>query len=486
MILLAKNAVTIPALIARHAEDAAFYWSRYFEGPLSSLHNLSSLNRFAFLLDANLEGLKVAQQESGKIDRNGVVTKQGQAGWDATWTRLQKWKTADEAFVSGVLALEASQERSADNNALLTQLQDAAQTQFDDNAQTDIAHGMASAAAWLPIDAVQPVLHNWAKAEHPVPRYCAITACALHRIGDVDAMRLWITDPHPLVRARALRAAGELGLTELAIPLLKHLRAEQEPDVSCRTWAAWSLCLLGQAQAAGPLAQWAGKQPVSQRTDQAWAALAPLLPPKRLEEMIGAALKQPQYQRQALAAIRYSGEVRWIDALIELIDTHTQPKALQAWFTYPAGNLARLAADVLAHITATPLSGSDRGPGLWMPAPEETDDEDDMDINPAIPLARKRDPDEGLLWPDPVKVKTWWQQHRDKFTSTPHWLAGQPLTPEAAQSTLADHDATQLQRQQAAIYLRQHNLTPVLFDVRASIARQQAALAQLAVRPATD
>jgi hypothetical protein len=206
-----------------------------------------------------------------------------------------------------------------------------------------------------------------------------------------------------------------------------------------------------------------------------------MLPAEHLHPMISAALERPQYQRQALAAIRYSGDIHWIDTLLERIDTHTQPAAQQAWFGDPGANLARLAANVFTHITAAPLSGSDRGPGLWMPAPEQTDDseEDDIAANPAIPVARKQDPDDGLPWPDPMKIRLWWQQQHKRFTSATHWLAGRPLSPESAVAALIHNETTQLQRLHAAIHLRHENVTLTLFDVRAPMARQQAALAQL-------
>src|SRR5262249_50625938 len=45
----------------------------------------------------------------------------------------------------------------------------------------------------------------------------------------------------PLLKARALRAAGELGLVDLHITLRTHLKAK---DPGCRFWAAWSNTLL--------------------------------------------------------------------------------------------------------------------------------------------------------------------------------------------------------------------------------------------------
>jgi hypothetical protein len=76
------------------------------EGGLQAQHDVSSLDRFEFLLRGNLEGLRVAQQESSELDAAGFLVRAGSDGWGPAWKRLSNWKTADEAFVCSVLALE--------------------------------------------------------------------------------------------------------------------------------------------------------------------------------------------------------------------------------------------------------------------------------------------------------------------------------------------------------------------------------------------
>jgi uncharacterized protein (TIGR02270 family) len=492
-----RTSILFPALLARHAEDAAFYWSRYMEGTQSSLHDLRSLARFEFVLQGNLEGLRVAQQESCIVDAAGVLAQPGRAGWDAVWARVQKWKTADEAFVAGVLALEeahALNHTKPPFSPNLGLLQDLACDQFDDSdgaGELDIARGLASAAAWLPWGTVKSIVFAWAQSEKPVLRRCALAACALQRLPAGDALVQWVHDPHALVRARALQAVGELGRDDLAPVLIEQLNTsaahQQNRDVpdywQAPYWAAWSLCLLGRSEGIASLSAWVTKQPGTRLSIDALAVLAQVMDPVQMSVSIHAMLQQPQQLRHALAAIRYSGDVRWIDTLLQLMHEHTQPEPIKQFFAEPACNLARLAADVFAHIT-----GARIGEQLWMQAPQEPDEDAegasyDHASSPSIPARRKQDPDDGLLWPDVPAIQSWWQAHRHSITSASpqasHYLAGLPLDAAHAKHMLADPQTTQLQRYHAALHLRCTQQSPTLFNTRAPLATQRQTAAQL-------
>jgi uncharacterized protein (TIGR02270 family) len=490
----------ITDMLSRHAEDAAFYWSRYIEGTLSSLHDLRSLGRFDFLLAGNLEGLRVAQLEGGKPDADGQARKYGSAGWDAAFKRLSRWKTADEAFVCGVLALQdacARKNKKPPFSKYLGQLQDLACDQFDDSddaGDLDIARGLSSAAAWLPWESVQAVVFDWARSSEPVLRRCAISACALQRLPAGDALAHWVTDKHGLVRARALRAVGELGRADLAGALIAEVNVEQGASGrdlwNCRYWAAWSLCMLGRSEGIATLGTGAAEHPPVQRTFGALAALSQVMEPRQLNASINAAFKKPQHLRNALTAIRFSGDIRWVGTLLQIMNDYTQPAQIEAFFAEPQLNLARLAADVMAHLTGLQI-----GEQLWMQAPEEADDLEqdhvdhdgveapDVASNPLVPAARKQDPDDGLLWPDVAAVSQWWSANKDRFQPgsghAGRYVAGLPLTAASAKQILASPLATQLQRHHAALHLRCTSHTPDLFDVRASLPRQRAAGAAL-------
>jgi hypothetical protein len=207
------------------------------------------------------------------------VQQAGSAGWEPAWNRLLKWKTADEAFVSSILALEevhalapnedvreTATQSSADltYRARLAQIEKLACDQFDQSdgaGELDIARGLASAAAWLPWLTVHGAVFSWANSAHPVLRRCALAACANARLPAGEALAHWLRDPHALVRARALRAVGELGRRDLLDAVREQLQLATDsyhptsaPDYwHCRFWAAWSLCILGQADGAEPL-----------------------------------------------------------------------------------------------------------------------------------------------------------------------------------------------------------------------------------------
>lgn len=455
-------------VIRRHAEDAAFYWARRQDASLSAAHDLHSLTRFDFLLDAHLEGLRVAQLEGQPPDK---------AGWEPTWERTQRWKTADEAFVAAVLALELVAFRG--RTAALFTLEELVCDQFDGTlgvADPSLARGLASAAAWLAWPTIERMVQRWSHSHEPALRRCALAACALHQVPAGAALSAWLNDPHPQVRARALRAVGELGRADLAAQLLDRLDAETAHapgSRQSRTWAAWSLCLLGHAEhwPAGPDAtcEDAGSS-AAVALLAAWSVAAP---PEHVAAWVDTALQDQSRWRDAIAVIRYSGQARWLPVLLQLIEHQLEKPALDNFFEEPRSNLARLAADAFAHISGLRLADQH-----WMPQPEATNGADDeAAMNPGVSAARKQDIDHGLLWPDLHAVKRWWNAHGHRFgpggEHAGRYLGGQPLMPSCGAVVLTSPTATQLQRHHAALYLRCVGVTKTLFDVRAHVRLQR-------------
>ena len=70
----------IEPLIARHAEDAAFYWMQRSTNAHSPLLRFDRLMHFDRLLNAHLDGLRVARE----------------AGWEHALKNLQRWKSSGE------------------------------------------------------------------------------------------------------------------------------------------------------------------------------------------------------------------------------------------------------------------------------------------------------------------------------------------------------------------------------------------------------
>jgi hypothetical protein len=495
----------LKSVISRHAEDAAFYWARSSDGSLSGQHDVRSLRRFAGILEGNLEGLRVAQLE-GRItvgQAHQAVQANPQLGWQATWKRLSLWKTADESFVSSVIALEAA----AQDASLLSKAEELACDQYDDSQgqDLDVARGLASAAAWLPWPVVQASVLRWAQSNEPVLKRCAVSACALQRLPDSAALGAWLDDPHAIVRERALKAVGELGRGDLQAALIARLAmlndaapVADHPPSQEQFWAAWSLCMLGRTEGVDTLVAWVDNpknqdKSLASRRMQAIAAVCQVMPSQALDALIirwfeqtsfaadSLPAKQRNSQRHALAAMRFSGDLRWLNTLLDLMVRETQTEAIEKWFTAPGSNLARSAADVYAHLTGAVI-----GESLWMHAPEPAEESkegqehdhdhdhghthaQDLESNPAIPLSHKHDPDDGLLWPQPEAVKAWHAQHVASFAQQAEAgvtvVRGQVLSLQNAQRLLNDPLAGQLQRYHTALFLQAGLHTTTLTDV---------------------
>jgi len=471
-------------LIAAHAADAAFYRARFTDGTLSATADLRSLGRFEHLLQAHLEGLRVADAES---------TPPG-AGSAAAQARLARWQTADEAFVCAVLAFE---QVPPSPPALPPRLVALAQWACAQHQQAvaalpsqavrlpPIGHGLVAAGEWLPWPRVQPAVCDWAASSEPVLRCVALSLCALHRQPAGDALQAWLTDRHPMVRARALLAAGELGRADLSGTLIDAL---QDTDRHCRRQAAAALALLGRSEGAAIMGAWVNEaqadaesatdtqaaQQLRHEVRHVLALLAQVLDPPLREQLVAATLAVPEHRRSALELLRFSGDGRAIELLLRLCEAELQPAALQAGLQAPGRNLARLAGDVFAHITGAALSQE----GRWMPAPELDDPAADPADDPQVPAVRKQDIDEGLLWPDVAALRRWWQEHAPRFQAG-RCLAGCPLAPSGAAQMLRDPQCTQLQRHHAALFLRVQGATAQLVDVRAPLWRQRDQMAGL-------
>ena len=453
---------------------------------MSSTADLRALGRFEHLLLANLEGLRVADAENSPP----------QAGFAAAHARLVRWQTADEAFVCAVLAFEPAPPPASALPPRLTALAQSAYAQHSEAAAVTPSHlatlppigeGLVAAGEWLPWPRVRPAVSDWAASREPVLRCAALSLCALHRQPAGDALQAWLADGHPMVRARALFAAGELGRTDLAGLLVDAL---QDADMHCRRQAAAALALFGRSEGIAVLGAWVSDaQAAAESTTDTQAArqlrhevrhvaalLAQVLDPAQRKQVVAAALASPQHRRSALELLRFTGDAQVIEWLLRLCEAEMQPEALQAARLAPGGNLARLAGDVFAHLTGAALGGD----GRWTPEPDLDDPATDLAGDPQVPAVRKQDLDEGLLWPDVAALKRWWDQHAARFEGG-RQLAGRPLTSASAAQVLVDPQATQLQRHHAALFLRTNGATPQLLDVRAPLWRQREQAAGLRV-----
>lgn len=183
---------SIPPLVFRHAQDAAFYWMQRDSSLDSPYLRLEKLAYFDAMLDAHLEGLWVAQAE----------------GWSRTLADLKRWKGPAEAFVCAWLAVVGPDaQRRREVMAAI-------------GASADgCLRGVISALAWAPLTLARTALLEWSAPE-------------AGELGHVAALRATaLIEPPP-----------DTPPIELAAPLEAYSRCAAAPvrAAACRVAAHFS------------------------------------------------------------------------------------------------------------------------------------------------------------------------------------------------------------------------------------------------------
>ena len=380
---------------------------------------LRHLLRFDERLAAHLDGLAVA----------------GEQAWPVCEAALQE-ASAGAVFTAVVRALS---DRRTDRLSRLLALQ---------SALPGAARELCSAFGWLEAETLRGVVAEVLDSPDAPTRVTGIAACAMHRVDPGLIARRYLEDPDPAVRARAWRAAGELGKREL----VSTAAAAGDEDPACRSWAAWSAVLLGDKQH--------GLEVIAEL-----ASVPGPFRPRALQLAvqamgIAAAHEWLQVMASDPASIRWlirgsglagdPGYVRW------LIDFMADDR------------LARLAGEAFSSITGADLASLD----LERKPPENiesgpNDDPNDSNID--------MDDDDGLPWPDPARVQAWWAANSSRFQSGVRHFMGEPLN--AANCLRVLRTGYQRQRIAAALYLSLLNPGTPLFEWRAPARRQQRLLA---------
>ena len=123
------------------------------------------------------------------------------------------------------------------------------------SASPELSRSLVSALGWLPYQQAERHIKQFLTAASPDLRRIGIAACAVHRQDPGRPLTEALSHADPLLRARALRAVGQLGRVDLLPLLQNNLTAD---DVPCRFSAAWSAALLGDMRAIPPLQAIAG------------------------------------------------------------------------------------------------------------------------------------------------------------------------------------------------------------------------------------
>jgi uncharacterized protein (TIGR02270 family) len=402
---------TIEARVCQeHAQEASFLWllrDRAVHDPAYDLADLSALDD---RLAAHLDVLRIG----------------GEAGWIACRDLLARAE-GGEVFGAALIAIDRWNLRG------LARVLDVG------GSAPGLARGLASALGWTPFERVKQALPGLLSPRaSPALTWIGITACAVHRQDPGAPLGYAIAGKNARVRARALRAAGELGRSDLLPEIQEALR---DDDEACRFWAAWSATLLGEDRAARVLWDLA-------RGPGPFAEPAAMMAMRRIDAATACGWVQAlsggaPSARPPIAAAAAVGDPALIPWLIDAMSTAPNARFAGGALTMITGvNLEQ------AKLTARPPEGFQAGP---------TDDPADENV--------AMDPDESLPWPDADAVAVWWRQHGNAYPRGTRHLLGRPMSSDWLAEVL--RRGGQPARAAAAIELAVRAPGRPLFEVRA-------------------
>ena len=312
----------------------------------------------------------------------------------------------------------------------------------------ETTRGFISALGWVTPQTLRGTGKLFLNGGTPFVRRLGIAACALHGADPGEMLAAALDDDDAALRARALRAAGELGRADLLPALRKRLNADEEADPACRFWAAWSAVLLGER---GPALERlrVGIVSGSPFADRALQLVPRVLDSATLRAWLKGLVQDPKWLRPVIQATGAHGDPFYIPWLIKQM---ADPE------------VARVAGEAFAMITGADIAYQDldgEEPEGFEAGPTENPEDEDVAL----------DPDEDLPWADPAKIEAWWEENKGRFTAGTRYLAGAPVSPERCREVLAT--GFQRQRNAAALELALSAPGEPLFETRAPGNRQR-------------
>lgn len=394
------SALVNPDIVSRHAAEAAFLWTqrrRACSAPHYALRELMTLDE---RLQANLEGLQAAPSDFA---------------WDQCKGNFEHLG-AGEVFTAAILAF-GSEHRERMRDVLW-----AACTSPQTRA------GLISALGWLPFAQTERWLRLLLQSTSPEHRLVGLAGYAGHRQDPGSALDRALADEHAPLRARAMRAAGELRRVDVADALAAHLGEESD---ACGFWSAWALTLSGRLDGLDALAMIAaGAGPWRWRAAE---AAVRFMSPARGREWISALVQNTDAERLAVKAVGMIGDPVAVPWLIRKMNS-------------PA--LSRVAGEAFSMITGIDLALLDLT-------------HESAEANNAEPA----DDDIALPCPSPDRVDAWWQQNHLRFAPGARFLCGSPVSRSTALDVLLR--GRQRQRRAAALELARIDATVPLFETSA-------------------
>jgi uncharacterized protein (TIGR02270 family) len=413
----------IPVILSQHAEDAAVLHSSRTSLTRAPHVRLRHIWRFDDRLAAHLDGLLVG----------------GEQAWPFVDVELVR-PTAGAMFVATIVAVQSRSVKRLQHLYALAE------------AVSESHAGLISAFGWVEQDQLRGIVAGLLGAPNPFLRTLGIGACAMHRIDPGQVRDVALEAPSSALRARALRACGELGRRELLPSCLGMLNAE---DPESRFWSAWSAVLLGNRGPALDVLREIGSVPGPRRSRAMRLALQ-ALDQDQAQSWLRKLVQDPEDLRLSIQGAGIAGEPKYVPWLIQhMADKKTARVAGEAFSLITGLDLAYLDLEI-----KPPEEGSGAGPN---------DDPADPNV--------EMDADDGLPWPDPERISRWWDANGGRFDAGERYFMGGTLTREQALRTLKE--GFQRQRILAAHYLCLLEPGTPLFEWRAPAFRQQRLLAAM-------
>ncbi len=405
----------IPVIIEQHAEEAAFQWIMR-DGAVGDPHySLEDLAHSDNRVEAHLDGLRIA----------------GDPGWEIC-KDLLAFEEAGEVFSAAILAFESGAEDRT--RAVL----DAGTVDYE------TSRGLVSALGWIAFQKAAGRIRDLQQSESPDHRRVGLAACVAHRRDPGKTLTRALSDEDIMLRARALRAVGELGRKDMLPALKDHFT---EKDGICGFFAAWSAAMFNDASAVAILREIAEEGYA--RSERACSMAIRCMNHHDALSWLRSIAGNSDCKRVVAKGYGVFGDPVAIPWLMEIMDIP---------------DLARIASESFTMITGVDIALEDlegEWPEGFEAGPTENPEDDDVGM----------DPDEDLPWPEPERIAAWWKENKGRFKGGQRYILGEPMDPGSLERAL--RHGYQRQRAAAAIEIAMRNPGQPLFEVRAPGFRQR-------------
>ena len=406
---------TIPVIIEQHAEDAAFNWLLRNYAVHEPHYSLQDLSKLDDRVEANIDGLRIAGDDGWKICKEALM-----------------WEESGEIFTTALMAFESSKDDRIEAVVAVV------------NKLPELSDGMVSALGWLPYEKCEVYANRFLSEESALLKRIGLAANAIHRKDPGKALYDAFSSTDLKLKARALRAIGELGRKDLLSLLNQDL---YQDDEDCRFYAAWSAAILGE-KASIPILQEMAKTG-SSYSEKACKMVFRMMNFSDAINWQSELSKQAEYKRISIIGAGVIGDPVLIPGIIQMMEVP---------------ELARVAAESFTMITGVDIAYDDLetdGPEGFESGPTESPEEEDVEL----------DQDEDLPWPDQELIHGWWEKNRRQFKNGIRYLLGKPVGSEWLHMVLIN--GLQRQREAAALELTMMQPGTPLFEVRAPGFRQK-------------